>query len=208
MPGLALPDCGGSWIADTGGGEGGSLPPGVVEQLTIFGRNGVVISGVVTWIQAQLGTHGPEIWKSMAERCFSEDEVTAAKEALKNAKGEVLKELVQDFKVKRKGAGKKVAEIDDIKKALLALEAAKDMPLILATSLQMTRCPQSWGVPDNATNQDVMGKYSASTWWSRTPAASTCPENSSSAKTAAGTVREITKKYMHWVYKSKGRRDR
>ena len=83
MPGLALPDCGGSWIADTGGGEGGSLPPGVVEQLTIFGRNGVVISGVVTWIQAQLGTHGPEIWKSMAERCFSEDEVTAAKEALR-----------------------------------------------------------------------------------------------------------------------------
>ena len=28
----------------------------------------------------------------------------------------------------------------------------------MATSEQMIRCPQSWGVPDTATSQDVMGK--------------------------------------------------
>ena len=32
------------------------------------------------------------------------------------------------------------------------------MPLVLATSGQMVRCPQSWGVPETATVQDVMGK--------------------------------------------------
>ena len=32
------------------------------------------------------------------------------------------------------------------------------MPLVMATSSQMQRCPQSWGVPETATVQDVMGK--------------------------------------------------
>ena len=66
--------------------------------------------------------------------------------------------LVVDFKTNRSGAGKKVKEIDDIRKALVALRAAGEMPLILASSEQMVRCPQSWGVPDSATVQDVMGR--------------------------------------------------
>ena len=158
MAGPVLPDCGGAWVPDTGGGGEGSLPPGVLEELTNFGKNGVVISGVVTWIQAQIGTHGSDVWTSMAERCFNADEVTAAKEALRSAKGEVLIDLVKDFKLVRTGDSKKTKEIDDIKKAIVALEAANDMPLVMATSLQMVRCPQSWGVPDTATVQDVMGK--------------------------------------------------
>ena len=32
------------------------------------------------------------------------------------------------------------------------------MPLLLASSDQMVRCPQSWGVPATATAQDVMGR--------------------------------------------------
>ena len=48
----------------------------------------------------------------MAERCFNADEVTAAKEALRSAKGEVLINLVKDFKLVRKGDSKKTKEIE------------------------------------------------------------------------------------------------
>ena len=122
MAGQVMPDCGGAWVPDTGGGEGGALPPGVLAEMGKLGQHGVVISGVVTWIEAQIGTHGNEIWKPLAERCFLDVEVTAAKEALKSAKGVVyLESLVTDFKKNRQGAGKKAAELEDIRKAIVAL---------------------------------------------------------------------------------------
>ena len=103
-----MPDCGGAWVPDTGGGEegGGSLPTGVLEEIGKLSKKGILISGVVTWIQAQIGTHGTDIWKSLAQRCFLGPEVTAAKEALRSAKGAVLENLVTDFKVNRSGDGK------------------------------------------------------------------------------------------------------
>ena len=158
MAATVMPDCGGAWVPDTGGGGEGGLPPEVTLKMGQFGQKGVVIRGVVTWIVAQIGTHGTEIWKPLAERCFSEVEVTAAKEALKNARGDVINPLVKDFKVRRQCGGKKASELDDIKNAVVALEAAGEIPLVMATSEQMTRCPQSWGVPTTATVQDVMGK--------------------------------------------------
>ena len=152
-------DCGGAWVPDRGGGEGeGTLPPEVTSKMGQFGQKGVVVSGVVTWIVAQIGTHGTEIWKSLAERCFSEVEVTAAKEALKSARGDVLNTLVKDFKVNRQCGGKKASEIDDIKNAVVALEAAGEMPLVMATSGQMTRCPQSWGYPQQPLSRMSWGR--------------------------------------------------
>ena len=47
-----MPDCGGGWVPDTDGdGHEGSLPPEVLEQLAKYGTKGVVISGVVTWME-------------------------------------------------------------------------------------------------------------------------------------------------------------
>ena len=161
MASLAVPDFGGAWVPDTGGDEGGGQghpPPGLADLLEKFGTNGVVISGVVTWIGAQVDTQTSDAWKSLAMRCFQEGEVTAAKDALKGARGKELESLVIDFKKNRQGLGKKEKEIDDIKDAIVALKAAGKMPLILASSDQMVRCPQSWGVPATATVQDVMGE--------------------------------------------------
>ena len=117
-----------------------------------------MFSGIVTWIASQIDTQNNDAWKSLANRCLLDGEVTAAKQTLKNVKGPVLENLVPDFKKNRSGGGKKIAEIDDIKNALVALQSAGEMPLVLATSGQMVRCPQSWGVPETATVQDVMGK--------------------------------------------------
>ena len=163
MAGLVLPDYGGAWIPDTGGeddqgGGQGFLPTGLIDILEKFGKNGIVISGVVTWIGSQIDTQINDAWKALAERCFKDTEVTAGKEALKSARGTVLENLVPDFNTTRKGASKKSSEIEDIRKALVALQAAGQMPLVIASSDQMVRCPQSWGVPDTATVQDVMGK--------------------------------------------------
>ena len=164
MAGPILPAYGGAWIPDTGGGGGddvggkGHLPTGLMEMLEKFGKNGIVISGVVTWIGAQIDTQTNDAWMALAERSFKDNEISEGKEALRLVKGDVLENLVTDFKLNRKGGSKKEREIDDIRKALLALQAAGDMPLVMASSGQMVRCPQSWGVPLAATVQDVMGK--------------------------------------------------
>ena len=154
-----LSDCGGAWIPDdTGGGGTGTMPGHVLKEIAKLAGHGIVISGVITWIQAQIDTLGSDIWRSLAERCFLAKEVTAAKDALKGAKGTVLETLMPEFKTNRSGPNKKSKEIDDIKKAIEALTQAKQMPLVLASSQQMLRCPQSWGVPESPTSQDVMGK--------------------------------------------------
>ena len=140
MPDI-MPDCGGAWVPDdTGGGNGvGQHPPVVLEQMSKFGSHGIVISGVITWMQAQLDTLGAEIWRSLAERCFQAGEVTAAKDALKNAKGPTLEKLVLEFKTNRSGPNKKSKELSDIRNAIGALHEAKEMPLVLASAQQMLR---------------------------------------------------------------------
>ena len=166
MVGQILPVYGGTWVPDTGGdgdqgGGRGQLPPGLVNLLEDYKLKGVVISGVVTWVAAQIDTQTTDAWKSLAERCFRDSEISEGKEALKLARGAVLETLVPEFKLNRKGGSnvsKKAAEIEDIRKALVALQSAGEMPLVIASSGQMVRCPQSWGVPESTTLQDVMGK--------------------------------------------------
>ena len=62
MAGLPVPDYGGAWVPDSGGGPGNGSPPSEwMEILEKFGQKGVVVSGVVTWIAAQIDTHS-ELW--------------------------------------------------------------------------------------------------------------------------------------------------
>ena len=84
--------------------------------------------------------------RSLAERCFLVGEVTAAKEALKKAKGPVLEELMPEFKINKSGQNKKSRELEDIRKALVVLREKNQMPLILATANHILQCPrpQSW----------------------------------------------------------------
>ena len=52
-----MPDCGGAWVPDdTGGGGQGQLPQGMLEQLSKLAGHGIVISGVITWMLAQMDT--------------------------------------------------------------------------------------------------------------------------------------------------------
>ena len=94
----------------------------------------------------------------MAERNWLEPEVTAAKEALREVCGQELLTLVPEFKTNRQGNNKKSKEIEDIMKAVVALQNNNIMPLVIASSGMMGRCPSSRGQPDAATSQDLMGK--------------------------------------------------
>ena len=156
MAGEILPDCGGSWVPDTGGGVGGGdLPADVLKHLRDHGTKGVVISGLVAWMEVQMDTEGCEIWRALAERNWLEGEVSQAKEALKAACGPLLETLVPEFKTNRQ---KKEKEIEDSRKAIFALQKNNSMPLVLASSRMMKRCPPAWGQPATSTTQDVMGK--------------------------------------------------
>ena len=57
------------------------------DLLGKFGKNGIVISGIVTWIGSQIDTQNNDSWKSLANRCLLDGELTAAKQTLKNIKG-------------------------------------------------------------------------------------------------------------------------
>ena len=61
-----MPDCGGAWVPDTGGGGVGSIPTCVLEEIAKLSGHGIVISGVITWVQAQIDTFGTDIWRSRA----------------------------------------------------------------------------------------------------------------------------------------------
>ena len=143
-------------MPDTGGG--GSLSPGIVKQISDNGHKGVVLSGVVAWIEVQLDQHGSEIWRPLAEKNWLEGEISAAKEALKAVCGQELFTLFPEFKTNRQGPNKKSKEIEDIIKAIQALQTNNSMPLVLASSGMMGRCPSSWGQPTNPSSQDIMEK--------------------------------------------------
>ena len=152
MVGVILPDCGGAWVPDTGGEGEGSLPAEVVKHLSDHGKKGVVMSGLVAWVEVQIDTQGCDIWRPLAERNWLEGEVTAAKEALRAVCGPDLLTLYPDFKTNRQGTNKKSKEIEDIMKAIVALQNNNIMPLVVASSGMMGRCPSSWRQPANSTS--------------------------------------------------------
>ena len=143
-------------MPDTGGGDTvGGLPGNVLDQLNAHGQKGVVISGLIAWMEVQMNIEGCDIWRALVERNWSDSEVTLAKEALRSTCGDLLETLVPEFKTKRQ---KKEKEVEDIRKAIVALQTNNSMPLVLASSGMMSRCPSAWGQPATATTQDLMGK--------------------------------------------------
>ena len=92
------------------------------------------------------------IWKEAALQCWNDKEVTDSKRQLVSAMGpnleDELKKTDRDFKTERKGSEKnpkKTLEINDIITILTFLSEKSKMPLVLASSEQMKRCPKTLG---------------------------------------------------------------
>ena len=67
---------GGGW---EGGGDSDAIDRGLLEFLKDNGKNGVVIDGVVSWIEIQMEGAADGIWKAQAEAKYNDDEVMAGR---------------------------------------------------------------------------------------------------------------------------------
>ena len=52
------------------------MPTDVLRPLLEHGKKGVVLSGLVAWIEVQIDTLGCDMWRPLAERNWLEPEVT------------------------------------------------------------------------------------------------------------------------------------
>ena len=107
---------GGGWVGASDTGGGGCLDRGLIEYLSNpngQGINGIVINGVVAWIDIVQDGPAEMVWKTQADSHYVEKEILEAKEALWKACGVNLAPIVN-----RQGENKKKKEIDDIHEAL------------------------------------------------------------------------------------------
>jgi hypothetical protein len=159
-----LADVGGQTVPPEDEGPGvGSLAPEVNKMMIKEGFHGVVISGVVAWIQINNGSAATNIWRKIAEEHWAEEEVTAAKTALVAAAGEErVKGLVPGLKNRTNWVNntKMNKEIQDIIDIVTKLENGKIMPLVLASSDQIRRCPGARGSIDSRTPDTNKGLIS------------------------------------------------
>ena len=106
---------GGGW---EGGGESDAINRDLLEYLQVKGKNGVVIDGLVSWIDLQQDGVSEEIWMAQAVASFTDDEVNFSKDALWKA----CEKNIGDTASARQGKNKRKADIDDINKALKKLK--------------------------------------------------------------------------------------
>ena len=109
------------------------------DYLQLHAKNGVILNGVLTWIDIQQKTTAPLVWRNQAIAWFSEPEVMEAKEALWKVcenKVKIIGKLVN-----RTSNDKKNVSIGDIGDAMAKLKERNLMPLLLGSSLMLQRVP-------------------------------------------------------------------
>ena len=97
----------------SGGWEGcedsDSIEGSFLDYILLNGKHGIVIDGVIAWIINQLDGIAEEIWFNLAMDCFSDKEVSEAKDALLKA---CKRNLEKDIP-SQQGKKKKRSELED-----------------------------------------------------------------------------------------------
>ena len=104
-----------------------SSVPGMQESvlcLKDIAVNGIILNGFLVWADIQGRTTPQNIWKEIAIKHFTKEEITDAKELL----WDVAMEDIFGRKVNRKGESKSSSEIDDICNALTILSEKEVVP--------------------------------------------------------------------------------
>ena len=71
-------------------GDMGEPPDEIIKVLKDFGQNGIIISGVLSWIMVNRCSSPKNIWKTIALNHWKEEEITNAKKGLRHAGGAEL----------------------------------------------------------------------------------------------------------------------
>jgi hypothetical protein len=140
-----------------GGWKGGDEEDGYKDTLDYikqFGKNGIVLDGIVLWITIQEKGTADNIWKAQADAKFLEEEVQEAKDNLWKA----CEDSIGYAAPKRQGDNKKKADLDDIHKALTKLTCANALPLVLASNGMVAKVPAYCINPDQSNVTNVLNK--------------------------------------------------
>ena len=83
---LLILSIGGPW-GDPGRSRDGDpgLPDKITDRFNIVAKHGIVICGVIAWIQVNKDIAAEGIWRQLAEAKWSNEEVTTARAAIKAA---------------------------------------------------------------------------------------------------------------------------
>ena len=142
---------GGGW---EGGGETDAIDRGLLEFLKEASKNGIVVDGIIAWIDIQQDRSADQLWKARALDRYCDEEVSAAKVALWKASEKNIGYAAPA----RQGDNKTKADIEDIENALTKLKLANAKPTVLATSKMISRTPNFCGVSGNSDVNDVAQK--------------------------------------------------
>ena len=114
-------------------------PNGVEEDmLRPFSKeNGLITNALLVWLDIQRKTTAENIWKTQALSYFTDEEITVAKNLLWSNCGEPLLEK----HIRRQGASKTNAELEDISSALKKLDESQKMPTFIASSVMIMKTP-------------------------------------------------------------------
>ena len=144
---------GGGWKGP-GESEGNKIDRLFFEYFSEHAKNGVVVDGVVAWIDIQDGRTAEAVWKAQAVEKYDQLEITNAKKALWDASEEKIGYTAPV----RIGDSKKSGDIDDIFKALQKLKCGNALPIILASSRMVARSPVFGGITADSSNGDIVNK--------------------------------------------------
>lgn len=114
--------------------------PGFQESiicLSDIALHGLVLNGLLLWIDIQRRTVTSKEWKEKALKHFTDGEISNAKSLL----WDVSEEAIVGKTIARQGPSKRQSEINDIERAMDALAQHEKMPLFVASSIMMMQTP-------------------------------------------------------------------
>ena len=109
------------------------------DYLMHNGKNGIILDGVLTWIDVPQRKTADHVWRNQANTWFTEEEVMKAKEAFWRVCGDRV-ELIGKV-VNRTSADKINVTIGDIGDAIAKLRSQGVLPLLLGSSNMLKRVP-------------------------------------------------------------------
>ena len=103
-----------------------------------IGLHGVILDGLLTWIDTQRRTTPENVWKREIILHFTAEEITNAKNALWETAGDQL-----ERNITRKGELKSTSEVNDICGAFDILSKNQKLPVFVATSTMVMQSPST-----------------------------------------------------------------